>query len=202
MKKRVFSLGIILLTILLMPNVQAQKFGGGFQFGLSTSEISGDRFNGPSKAGIYLGAFTNLRLSTKTSLQLELNYVQKGSRKVPDSTSTDSYLLRINYMELPLFVKYDITSKITFEAGPYIGFLIHHYEEQNCEEVISDPPFEKTDIGANIGLYYTLLKHLRANVRYSNTLFFPVQKRGSGNTYWLKKGRYNEVLSFTLHYDF
>lgn len=197
-----YTIIIFVFFCLLFNKLYSQKFDGGIQLGLSTSEISGDRLNGPSKAGLYVGAFTNLKISSRASLQLELNYVQKGSRKIPDSTDFTSYILRLNYIELPLFVKYNISSKISLETGPYIGFLIHHYEEQDYMEAISDPPFKKTDIGANIGLYYTLTKHLKANVRYSNTLFFPVQKRGSGETYWLKKGRYNEVLSFTLHYNF
>jgi len=192
-----------LLTVLLVISfyqIYAQRFNGGLIGGMSTSEISGDRFNGPSKVGLFVGGFGNFYISEKSSIQMELEYIQKGSRKVPDSTDITFYLLRINYIEIPLLYKYDLTKKITFEAGPSIGYLISKYEEVNSEVLTN--PFKNWDCQLAVGGYYNLSRHLKFNVRYSNTLFFPVRDGASGTTYWLRKGQYNEVLSFLLHYQF
>ena len=188
------------LLMIFICSLSAQRFNGGLIGGMSTSEISGDRFNGPSKVGLFTGVFGNFYISDKSSIQMELEYIQKGSRKVPDSTDVTFYLLRINYVEIPLLYKYDLTKKITFEAGPSLGYLIGKYEEVNGEELTN--PFKKWDFQLAVGGYYNLTKHLKFNVRYTNTLFFPVRNGASGTTYWLRKGQYNEVLSFLLHYQF
>ncbi len=192
----------IFLTLIIgnLIAIQAQEFNGGFQFGLSTSEISGDRINGPSKAGLYAGFFVNRSISKNSSLQLELNFVQKGSRKNPDTINFDSYVLRLSYLELPVLYKTVFYPRFTFEAGPSFGYLIRSYEEVNYQEL--DIPFEDWDVGISFGLYYKLSEQLQFNVRYFNTVFFPVRKHGSGATYWLNRGQYNEVLSFSLHYQF
>jgi hypothetical protein len=44
-----------------------------------------------------------------------------------------------------------------------------------------------------------LLKNLRINIRYSNSIL-KVRDHSSGATYRMNQGQYNEVLSFTLHY--
>lgn len=175
----------------------AQQFYGGLSGGLSTSEISGDYFNGPSKAGLYFGLFTGTKVSELSSMQLELNYIQKGSRKNPDSLDLTEYLLRLQYLELHLYYRYDIKS-FTLEAGPSLGYLAGSYEE--VDGWILDDPFNPFDFSLNIGLHYWLTEKLSINVRYSNTVFFPVRDTPSGYTPTLMKGQYNEVLSFTFQY--
>jgi hypothetical protein len=182
----------------------AQEFNGGVNAGLSTSEISGDYITGPSKAGLFAGVFTNLYVSAKSSLELELNYVQKGSRKNPDSTDFTKYLLRLHYIELQFLYKYDL-KKLTFEAGPSLGYLMHsyeYYENGYSYYEQTDEGFNPLDFSFALGLSYAFTEKLQFNIRYSNTLFFPVTDRPSGNTYFLRQGQYNEVLSFTLHYTF
>jgi hypothetical protein len=180
-----------------MVNGVAQEFNGGVLAGLSTSEISGDYITGPSKAGLYIGIFTSHYVSSKSSLQLELNFIQKGSRKNPDTLDLTSYILRLNYLTIIFLYKYDI-KKFTFEIGPSLGYLVHSYEE--ADYFVLDNPFNPLDFSGELGLSYAISRNLRFNIRYSNTLFFPVRDEPSGYTYFLRKGQYNEVLSFTFHY--
>lgn len=177
----------------------SQGFNGGVIAGLSTSEISGDFLNGPSKAGLYLGFFTNRYFSSSSSMQMEIDYVQKGSRKVPDSADITDYKLRLHYIELHFYYKYDI-QRFTFEAGPSLGYLADSYEE--TDGWIIDDPFNHLDFSINIGAYYAINDNLRFNIRYSNTAFIPVRDNPSGHTPTLRRGQYNEVLSFTIHYTF
>jgi len=189
-----------ILILSLSFQLRAQYFNGGFQFGLSSAEISGDRINGPSKVGLYTGFFVNRLITDRTSLQLELNFVQKGSKKNPDSTNFDTYVLRLNYIEIPLLFKSNLYKQLSFEAGPSVGYLIKSYEEANYHKL--DIPFEKWDVGLTLGLYYAFTENLKLNIRYYNTLIVPVRKHTSGATFWLNRGQYNEVLSFTFHYQF
>lgn len=183
--------------------LSAQDFHGGILGGLSASEISGDRLEGPNKAGLYLGGFVNRYFTHRSSIQMELDFIQKGSRENPDSSNNNrSYLLRLNYIEMPVHYKYDFHEKGTLEAGLSLGVLIHDYELADGYEWVSgaEEPFDKIDLSFNIGLYYTIIKNLRINVRYSNSLL-PVRPHSGGATWRANKGQYNEVLSFVLFYE-
>ncbi|MCD4680987.1 MAG: PorT family protein [Bacteroidales bacterium] len=194
----------ILFLIILITAVgysSAQSFKGGVLGGITATEISGDRLAGPNKAGIYAGAFVKLDLSDKSTLQMEINYVQKGSRDNPDTSNPDSYLLRISYIEIPFQYIYHFHPLMAAEAGLSYGVLIHKYEEANGYEIdVVNPAFKKGDLSINIGFYYSITDHLRFNLRYSNSLLY-VRPHGSGATYRLNKGQFNSVLSFLLFYQ-
>jgi hypothetical protein len=190
---------VIAFLALSTFTICAQDFNGGVLGGLSASEISGDRLEGPNKAGLYLGAFVNRYFSKRSSIQMELDYIQKGSRKNPDSLDYSTYLLRLNYIEIPVHYKYDFHERGTLETGLGFGFLINSYEEADGYEWVSGTEFQTLDLSFNIGLYFRLLEHLWINVRYSNSIL-AVRPHESGQTYKWNKGQYNEVLSFTLHY--
>ena len=188
------------IFIISMMTVSAQKFNGGFLAGVGAAEISGDRLEGPNKAGVYAGAFVHRYLTKRSSAQMELNFVQKGSRKNPDSLDFSTYLLRLNYVELFLNYKWDFGRIFTLEVGPSLGVLIKGYEEADGF-ILTEPPFNATDLSGNFGLFIWLTEHLQFNVRYSNSIL-AVRPHYKGQTYRWNRGQYNEVLSFTFHYTF
>ena len=192
---------ILLFLLCLGLTSLSQEFNGGILAGLAASEISGDRLAGPNKAGIYAGAYVNRYFSQRSSFQMELDFIQKGSRSNPDSTNNyESYLLRLNYIELPVHYRYDFIERASLETGLSLGVLIHSYEEANGYEWVSGPDFKPIDLSFNIGLFYSILENLRINVRYSNSIL-AVRPHSQGQTYRWNKGQYNEVLSFVLFYD-
>lgn len=199
--KTKYLIAILLLSFFNSFMIKAQKFNGGLLFGVCATEISGDYIWGPNKPGIYGGAFVNAYSSEKSSFQMEINFIQKGSRKIPDSSNNySSYLLRLNYVELFLNYKWDFASRFTFEVGPSFGVLISNYEEADGLQGEYGPPFKSSDLSINAGLYYSLLQNIRLNIRYSNSIL-PVRKWPGGISYGLNKGQYNEVLSFTIQYQ-
>lgn len=199
LKNLLLTLGIILIISL---NVLGQEFNGGFLAGIGAAEISGDRLEGPNKAGIYAGVFVNRYFTDRSSVQMELNFVQKGSRKNPDSLDFSTYLLRLNYAELFIHYKWDFGTRFTLEAGPSMGYLINKppYEEANGQ-LLTEPPFKSIDLSINIGLFVALTERWKFNIRYSNSVI-AVRPHSNGQTYKWNKGQYNEVLSFTFHYTF
>ena len=195
------KIAIFILFVFTGVGAVAQDFNGGVLGGLAASEISGDRLSGPNKAGIYAGAYVNRYFSLRSSVQMELNFIQKGSRSNPDSTNNfQSYLLRLNYIEMPIHYRYDFIEKASFETGLSLGVLIHSYEEANGYEWVSGPDFQPIDLSFNIGLFYTLVENLRINVRYSNSIL-AVRPHSQGQVYRWNRGQYNEVLSFVLFYE-
>jgi hypothetical protein len=193
-----------IITVLFLVaglGAMAQDFNGGILAGLAASEVSGDRLSGPNKAGIYAGAYVNRYFSQRSSFQMELDFIQKGSRSNPDSLNNyESYLLRLNYIELPVHYRYDFIEHASLETGISLGVLIHSYEEANGYEWVSGPDFQPIDLSFNIGLFYTIMENLRINVRYSNSIL-AIRPHSQGQVYRWNRGQYNEVLSFVLFYD-
>lgn len=191
----------LLFFLAITFQIHAQDFNGGVLAGLSMAEISGDRLEGPNKAGVYFGGYVNRYFSDRSSIQMELDFIQKGSRQNPDSTNNyQSYLLRLNYIEIPVHYKYDFADRGTLEVGLSYGVLIYSYEEANGSTAVSGSDFQSGDLSFNFGAYYTLWERMRVNIRYSNSIM-AVRPHNSGQTYRWNNGQYNEVLSITFHYD-
>lgn len=199
MKKLYLFLLVTFMTFSL--SVKAQDFNGGVLGGIAMTQISGDNLSGFNKVGLYLGAYVNRDFSDRSSLQMELDFIQKGSRKNPNAKKNDytTYLLRLNYIEIPVSYKYDFSKNGTLEAGLSLGVLVNSYEEANETTTISGGEFNRTDYSWHIGGYYTLMENLRINIRYSNS-FIPVRDHSSGATDRLNAGQYNSVLSAVFFY--
>jgi hypothetical protein len=190
MKKTLSLFFMITLPFLLA----AQEFNGGLLLGFNLSEISGDEVTGPNQPGLYTGIFTNVYVSERSSLQMELDYIQKGTRKKADTTDY-GYSIRMHYVELHLLYHYDI-KRFTLEAGPSLGYLAADPKDKVSGYVFDD--FYPLDFSLEVGLYYRLLENLRFAVRYSNSVL-PISNNPSGHTWTLKKGEYNEVLAFNFY---
>lgn len=195
------KLFLFLIIALISTTLLAQKFNGGVLGGLAATEVSGDRLEGPNKAGAYMGVFVNRYFSQKSSVQLELDFIQKGSSENPDSTNDyHEYKLKLNYIEMPLHYKYDFIERGTLEVGLALGFLVSDSEKYDGrEDDVSGNEFDRIDFSFNIGAYFRIIDNLLFNVRYSNSIL-PIRPHAGGATWKTNKGQYNEVLSFTLHY--
>lgn len=115
----------------------AQMFRGGLQAGITASEVSGDDAGGPDKLGLFASVFTNRDISEFSRLQLELMYIQKGSRAYydpwddihgnqnngfwakddndfdPDPDPDDGYRdyrFNLHYIEIPILYIFDFSS--------------------------------------------------------------------------------------------
>lgn len=200
MKDKIFTL-IALIGFTLVSF--GQDFHGGVLFGVAGTEISGDRLSGPNKAGLYLGGFVNREFGERSSLQMELDFIQKGSRENPDSLSYGSYLLRLSYIEIPVNYRYEFAERALLEVGLSLGVLVHSYEEVDEIEAPLGvyPDFNPLDLSFSFGLFYALTKKMKINVRYANSIL-AVRPHSNGQTYKWNRGQYNEVLSFVLFYQF
>ncbi len=196
---------IIVISCFLIADSFSQKFHGGIQVGLPMSQVSGDQLGGFDKAGIFGGGFVSLHFFQKSSVQLEINYIQKGSRKNPNPDNGDysKYLLRLHYIEVPLLYKYDLHKLISLEIGAAVAFLAKSTEEDENGVSLEPRAFNKYEISLIGGGYVNFLKKLRLNVRYENTFpFLPIRDHYSEATYRLNKGQYNSLIVFALQYEF
>lgn len=178
-----------------------QKFDAGLLAGLSTSQMDGDHLSGFHKAGIKAGGFVSRKISEKMNLQFEIEYIQKGSR-LPVNDDNVYYLMRLNYMEVPLLANYQIGKKWSIEAGVAFAVLLSAYEEDQLGEVTNAPAFHHADYLVCAGGNYYITPHLLFNVRYSYSVTTIRPKDDHYTYFYFIGGQFNKVLAFTLAYKF
>ena len=202
--KTIFKFLFFSYLMVSFLTVFPQRFNGGIHAGIVASQVSGDEQAGFNKAGIYGGGYVNLYFSRKSSVQLEMNFIQKGSRKNPNPDKGDyvKYVCRLNYIEMPLMYKLDIGKRLTFEAGAALAYLIASSEEDQNGSVEPYLQFKKYEVSLIGGGYFNINKHFVVNVRYENTFpFLPIRAHASRAHYLLNKGQYNSLIVFSLQYQ-
>jgi len=204
MKFRNLIFLFIALTIYNLNLASAQNFNGGFLGGIVASQVDGDTYGGYNKVGFNVGVFVNYQLSYRTGLQVELNFLQKGSRHNPDYENNDysQYILRLNYMEVPLLLSYKIYENFAIEIGPSLGYLVSNYEERDYREIESNP-FRKYTANWITGFHFLMNKNWSVNFRFDYSLIGIRNKPAPGDRYILfQYGQFNNVLNLSLQYTF
>jgi len=204
MKKTFF---LMFLFSVLSTSAQT-KFKAGLLAGLVTSQVRGDTYSGFNKASYILGGFASRALSDKWEAKFEIDLLQKGSKKNqdPENGNYDYYLLRLNYIEVPVMLRYKYKNwKI--EGGMAFAALFKTKEYTEYGEITGYLPFRKSDISELTGLGYVFNDKLEFDIRFENSVV-PVRKFRDANKYYggwfsniFNQGNYNNVLSFALHYS-
>lgn len=186
-----------LFTLAVIYTVHAQSFEGGLKAGMTVSQVAGDGFSGFHKAGFYAGGWVALKLKPTMSLQMDLAYIQKGSAQQADETlAVPQYLLRLNYVELPLVVQYHI-DRITVEAGLSFDFLAGQKETINHLDNDQGAVWRKMNLASVIGLRYRLTDRWLVSLRSTNSInsirtnSVPLNVRRYGRNF----GAFNDALA-------
>lgn len=198
---------ILFLSFLLTTTIAtAQNFVAGLKAGISTSQVSGDNLSGFRKAGFAGGLVIERTLTEKISSQMEMLFVQKGSRKAANPTKGDYtfFLLSLNYVEVPVMLKFK-KDKFTYEAGLSFGRLLSSTVENESGLYPAlhpeSRPFYKEELSINAGINYPLFKNAHMNWRFSRSIL-PIRNHQGNATFRLNRGQYNTVLEFTINYMF
>lgn len=192
-----------IIFILSFQLADAQKFIGGVHLGLVGSQVAGDNYSGYNKAGVNAGGWVSLPLGAKSFLQMELGYVQKGSRENPDPEKGryDTYIMRLGYINLPLIYRYQYNNTLGFEGGFSMNFLIHSGENFNGYEVTYSP-FKKQNLCFTGGLLVKVTDRIRIGLRTENSLFSLRKNRVTGDVwrFW-GHGQFSDALIINAFYQ-
>ena len=204
------KLALFIFCGFLISNLQAQNFGGGIILGLSTSQVGGDDLGGFNKAGLLVGVYANKSISPLLSFQMEMTFIQKGSNNPKMNDYEHKNVGRpdisLSYIEVPLLLQYKQSEILEIEGGLQFANLITGYYNDTYGEISATTidPFIDYDIGLLIGMDYTFSGNLSLNTRISNSIL-PIGEEDYNHptTYnSTRKGKYNSVLSFAIHYNF
>jgi len=204
MKQKLILSFFSIILIFLCPMVtNAQKFKAGIFLGISSSQVSGDNLGGFNKPGLYAGGFVNTPLGEKTSAQMEISYIGKGSRPTSAQAEANPYnrYPTLNYVEVPVLFIFKTKNNISIEGGFAFGVLVYSREEDFYFERAIDRPFNSTEFSFLFGVGYAISEKISLNSRLDNSIL-PIREHESGGTYGLNQGQYNTEITFSLRYHF
>ena len=207
---------IILCTLFLSASAiaQDQKVKLGIKAGLNLATLTFDEseLDSSSKAGFTAGVMVEIPMTKKFSIQPEIMYSQQGTKtSFSDSDVTNSNYestIKLNYLNIPVMLKYYVIEGLSVQAGPQIGILLktnNKYKDNflgydNQESFDLKEYSSGIDTSLNVGLGYQFkdkfYTDLRYNISYSN-----VFKDGDTN-HFIDNDMKNRVLQITIGYFF
>lgn len=212
MKKYMLLIATLFLSVTLMA--QTDKIKLGVKAGLNLSSLSFDEseLNSSNKTGFTAGIMVEIPLAKNFSLQPELLYSEQGSKSsFSDQDVTNSNYkstIDLNYLNIPVMVKYYVLKGLSVQAGPQIGILLkanNKYQDnflgyENHESFNLKDYTTGIDTSVNFGLGYQFkdkfYTDLRYNISYSN-----VFKEGDAN-HFINNDMKNRVFQISIGYFF
>ncbi len=192
--------------------VLGQRFQGGIKGGIVASEVSGDNLSGPNKLGYHASVFTFTEFSAFSSMMLEIMYIRKGSRSVPNEKNNFyEYIFELHYVEVPVHYRMDISrftnrsylESLRVSVGLSASVLVDVLETDMGTPVpaAEREDFHPTELNILLGFSYPLSSSLDFNFGFSNSLT-PLRPHSGGGKLWYNRGQYNTLWTFGLSYVF
>jgi len=207
---------LILYTLFIGVTVMAQndKVKLGIKAGLNISSLTFDEseLSSSSKTGFTAGVMVEIPLAKNFSLQPELLYSQQGTKtSFFDQDVTNSNFkgrIELNYLNIPLMLKYYVIKGLSIQAGPQIGLLLKansKYQDnflgyENQESFNLKKYSNGIDTSINFGLGYQFKEKFYTDFRY-NISYSNVFKDSDAN-YFINHDMKNKVFQITIGYFF
>ena len=175
----------IVMIFTTVSSSLAQNANFGIKAGPNYSTLSGNR-GGENDylLGFHAGLTSEFILSPTFSLQPELIYSLEGVQtkynySIGEAIFSSDQKIKLDYINLPVMMKYFLNPALSIQAGPQIGYLIsakNEYEsvstfpgEMELKESGTDDikdELKKISLGLNFGFGYQFQNNLFLQARY------------------------------------
>jgi len=202
MLKKIIAL---VLFLMLIQIASAQRFQGGILAGFNASQVEGDNFKGYHKPGILAGFYVQTDFAPAIFGGMEIKYSQKGARKKikPKDPEPEKYIMRLGYVDIPVFVGFRTSNRASVIAGASAGYLIHDKELDAYGEFVKEDQnaFNSLDLQPFLGFQFDMLDKVKLDLRIALSVL-PIRGQpgdDATNYYWLNN-QFNNVISLALYY--
>lgn len=172
---------LIVFTSIICTSLSAQGLDFGIKAGANFATFS-DATGFSNKTGFVFGVFAGAKLGESVGLQADLLYSQQGAK-------FDGGEIDLNYVNVPVVLKYYITESINLQAGPQFGFVVDDNFKELPGSIAEAESFDLTGVA---GIGFELPLGIRASGRYHFGLT-KVNKSDGGK---------NAVFTLALGYSF
>jgi len=196
---------LVLTTFFLFAivSIYAQRFDAGLIAGFNASQVEGDTFKGYNKAGILAGIYVQTDIAPAIVAGMEIKYSQKGARKNydPKEPDVDKYIMRLGYIDVPLFMGFRANDRSMIIGGIAPGVLLHSKELNSYGEfpVEDQHPFNTFDLQPFIGFQFDFLERLSLDLRFALSVI-PIRNEPEGTNYYWQNNQFNNVISLAVYY--
>lgn len=123
MKKLLFAIVAITATTF---SSQAQSLHAGVKLGANLNKVDGYTFKEKFTLGFQLGGFAEIDISKKIGIQPELLWNQSKLDTVLNADyQFKSKDINLNYLTIPILLRYNVAKILTLHAGPQFGILLN-----------------------------------------------------------------------------
>jgi hypothetical protein len=187
MKLYILSFAILISTLSF-----SQGFKAGVFAGLVASQVDGDQSEGYHKLGFQGGAYTRYLLNDRFSFDSEIKFIQKGSSH-NDEENNFFFTIRLNYIEVPLYISYQIREQLYVGAGITLAHLIKANVDDPYGAVAENYlSYKPSDMNALVSLKYLFSDHFWADTKFAYSLLY-INKESPR--------QFNNLFSFSLGYE-
>lgn len=197
----IFCLGAAFSTVQAQTNdSQNAQIGvkGGVNFSnMYTEDVNDNNVLTSFNAGFY----ASIPLTSSLAFQPEFLYSRKGAELEYDNAfATGKAKFKLNYLEVPVLLKINLTDNINIHAGPYFAYLIDAQVSNedgdgsvNFEEDLDNDDFNKFDVGLSAGLGFDF-NSIGIGARYNYGLSTVGKERDfAGTTYTFPDGKNSNI---------
>ncbi len=154
MNKKILYITLLFVFVTLISTAQEPSYGvriGANLSSISSSDIPPELED--SRFGIAVGFLAEYFLTERISIQPEFQYSSQGN---------DDKTLRVDYLQLPVFLKYNFSDRFHIHIGPQAGLKIWEWEDNGVLEA----DFSTFDFSAVVGIGANVTENFFADVRY------------------------------------
>jgi len=150
---------LLILSIGLISSVQAQ-FGA--RAGLNSSNLHETNFN--NRQGFHLGAYYRIKLGA-IDIEPGLQFSEKGYKGTENITG-DNVSERLNYIDVPLLIRFNFLKAINIFAGPQASVLASRKYRLGNTSSSSTDIIKGYDLGGVVGVGLKLPLGLNLQASY------------------------------------
>lgn len=177
--KVVKILVIVLFTFFWVLNSEAQNISYGITYGVGPSiandiNTSAHTYKNPYFYPIIsfnVDGFIEYKLSKSWALSAEAGFIRKGGVSGGFNRHMEEIALRLNYIHIPIMVKFYATKWLSFTIGPEFAYLLNSQESLTFySSGLTDFRDDASEISALIAMNFSISRKFDLGFKYNHGL--------------------------------
>lgn len=196
---------VLIFTVLLVSFSQvlkAQRFEGGLLAGYNATQVEGDTYKGYHKPGLVAGFYVQTDVAPAIFAAMEIKYSQKGARNKVKPEQPQKYIMRLGYIDIPVYMAFRTSDIGNIVGGLSTGILVHSAEFDEYGEFPKEDQnaFNTIDLQPFLGFQFDFLDRVKADLRFALSVLPIRGQPGEGTNYYWQNNQFNNVITLALYY--